>query len=271
MNIRTLIVDDEPHAREGIRIRLQDAPSIDIIGECSSGLEALEAIHTLKPDLVFLDIQMPGMNGFEIVQKIGIEPVPIIIFVTAYDSYAVKAFEYHALDYLLKPINDKRFKDMIKSVLSEVSHRNLEKYSNTLRSLVNDYFEKIENNDEEPKSDKGKTNDVYLSRFMIKTKDYISIVPSNEIEWIESAGDYVYVHANSKKHIVRETLTFLEKKMDPKKFIRIHRSIIVNIEKIKNLRPNESGDYDVFLHTGAKLKLSRTYRDHFQSIMKSSL
>jgi two-component system, LytTR family, response regulator len=271
MNIRTLIVDDEPHAREGIRIRLKESSRIEIIGECSSGTEALEIIHTSKPDLVFLDIQMPGMNGFEIVQKIEITPVPIIIFVTAYDSYAVKAFEYHALDYLLKPINDKRFKDMLKSVISEITHRNLEKYSNTLRLLVHEYFEKVDSNDEEPKLRKQKKKDAYLARLMIKAKEHISFISSDEIEWIESAGDYVYIHSNLKKHIVRETLTSLEEKLDPQKFARIHRSAIVNVEKIKSLRPNESGDYDVFLHTGAKLKLSRTYRDHFQNIMKNTL
>jgi two-component system, LytTR family, response regulator len=271
MNIRTLIVDDEPHAREGIRIRLKESPNIEIIGECSSGVEALEFIHELKPDLVFLDIQMPEMNGFEIVQKIEMKPVPIIIFVTAYDAYAVKAFEYHALDYLLKPINDKRFKDMLKSVISEVSHRNLEKYSNTLRLLVNEYFEKLENNDGESPIGKQKSKNTFLTRLMIKAKDHISIISSDEIDWIESAGDYVYVHSNSRKHIVRETLTSLEEKMDPRRFARIHRSAIVNIEKIKSLHLNESGDYDVFLHTGTKLKLSRTYRDHFQNIMKNTL
>jgi two-component system, LytTR family, response regulator len=270
MNIRTLIVDDEPHAREGIRIRLKESSNIEIIGECSSGVEALEFIHALKPDLVFLDIQMPEMNGFEIVQKIEIKPIPIIIFITAYDSYAVKAFEYHALDYLLKPINDKRFKDMLKSVISEITHRNLEKYSNTLKLLVNEYFEKVESNYEEPKLSKQKKKDAYLVRLMIKAKDHISFITSDEIEWIESAGDYVYIHSNSKKNIVRETLTSLEEKLDPQKFARIHRSAIVNVEKIKSLRPNESGDYDVFLHTGTKLKLSRTYRDHFQNIMKNS-
>jgi two-component system, LytTR family, response regulator len=271
MNIRTLIVDDEPHAREGIRIRLKESPHVEIIGECSSGAEALEFIHTFKPDLVFLDIQMPGMNGFEVVHKIEMIPVPIIIFITAYDSYAVKAFEYHALDYLLKPINDKRFKDMLKSVISEITHRNLEKYSNTLRVLVNEYFEKVENNIEELKIGKQIKKDAYLVRLMIKAKDHISFISSDEIDWIESAGDYVYIHSNSKKHIVRETLTSLEEKLDPQKFARIHRSAIVNIEKIKILRPNDSGDFDVYLHAGTKLKLSRTYRDHFQSIMKNSL
>jgi two-component system LytT family response regulator len=264
MKIRTLIIDDEPHAREGIRIRLKEFKNIQIVGECSSGMEAVKAINSLSPDLLFLDIQMPEMNGFEVLKKISITPLPVILFVTAFDKYAIKAFECHAVDYLLKPIKEDRFKNALQAACSEISHRNLEQYANKLKSVINDYLditEQTETDDQGPEIQRR-----YLDRLLIKSKDHVSVVPINEIEWIESAGDYVYVHANSQKHILRETLTALEQRLDPQKFIRIHRSSIVNIEKIKTLRLNEHSDFDVYLLSGVKLRLSRTYRTHFEKM-----
>jgi two-component system LytT family response regulator len=259
-----LIVDDEPHAREGIRIRLKEFKNIQIVDECSSGVEAVKSINALCPDLLFLDIQMPEMNGFEVLKKITIAQPPVIIFVTAFDKYAIKAFECHAVDYLLKPIKEDRFKNALQAALSEISHRNLELYANKLKSVVNDYLgiteDKFKDYQAPPVQKK------YLNRLMIKYKDRVSVIPVNEIEWIESAGDYVYVHASSQKHIFRETLIALEQKMDPQKFIRIHRSTIVNIEKIKTLHLNEHSDFDVYLLSGVKLRLSRTYRAHFEEV-----
>ena len=262
MKTRTLIVDDEPHAREGIRLRLKEFKNIQIVGECSSGAEAVKSINALKPDLLFLDIQMPEMNGFEVLKKITVTPLPIIIFVTAFDKYAVKAFEYHAVDYLLKPIREDRFKNALRSALSEISHRSLELYANKLKSVVNDYLEVTEDKIEGYQAPA--VQQKYIDRLMIKSKNQVSVIPLQEIEWIESAGDYVYVHSNSQKHILRETLTALEKRMDPHKFIRIHRSTIVNVEKIKILRLNKHSDFDVYLFSGVKLRLSRTYRVHFE-------
>ncbi len=269
MKTRTLIVDDEPHAREGIRIRLKEFKNIQIVGECSSGIEAVKSINALSPDLLFLDIQMPEMNGFEVLKKITVTPLPVIIFVTAFDKYAIKAFECHAVDYLLKPIREDRFKNALQVALSEISHRNLELYANKLKSVVNDYLDITEGITEGYHAPTGQIK--YLDRLMIKSKDHVSVIPVLEIEWIESAGDYVYVHSNSQKHIFRETLTALEQRMDPQKFIRIHRSTIVNIEKIKALRLNEHSDFDVYLLSGVKLKLSRTYRPHFEKITGNPL
>jgi two-component system LytT family response regulator len=266
LNIRVLIVDDEPHAREGIRIRLKDTPEIQIVGECSSGLDALESIHAVRPDLVFLDIQMPEMNGFEILQRITVTPTPFIIFVTAYDKYAIQAFECHALDYLLKPINENRFKDALHIALSELNHRNLERYTSKLKMAVSDYLSFVGKDSEGSLVDVTKNVTNYLQRLMIKSKDQISMISVDEIDWIESAGDYVYVHSKSQKHIIRETLTSLEQRLNPQKFVRIHRSNIVNVEQIKSLRPNEHGDFDVLLHNGVKLKLSRTHRAHFERV-----
>jgi two-component system, LytTR family, response regulator len=264
MKIRTVIVDDEPHAREGIRIRLQKYPNIDIIQECSSGTEAVSVIDKLHPDLVFLDIQMPEMNGFEVLKSITAVLLPIIIFVTAYDKYAIQAFECHAVDYLLKPINENRFKEALRVALAEVRHRNLEVYAGKLNSVMKDYFAFIENDTITQQSVDDTQSKKYVSRLMIKSKDHISMMPIKEIEWIESAGDYVYIHSKSQRQLVRETLMALEEKLDPKNFVRIHRSTIVNVEQVKSLSPNEHGDYDVFLHNGIQLKLSRSYRTQFE-------
>jgi two-component system, LytTR family, response regulator len=260
MNIRALIADDEPHAREGIRLRLEQYNEISILGECSSGLQAVEMINHLSPDLLFLDIQMPGMNGFEVLQNITIQPLPVIIFVTAYDKYALKAFEFHALDYLLKPINEVKFNDTVNTALVEVKHRHLDSYAGKILALISHY--EILNESEKKE---------YLTRLTIKAKENISIIPVGDIDWLESAGDYIYVHTKIKKHIFRETLTALENRLNPQVFVRIHRSVIVNIEKVQSLRTNEHGDYDVFLKDGIKLKLSRNYRAHFQQVIGNSL
>jgi two-component system LytT family response regulator len=270
LTVKILIVDDEPHAREGIRIRLCDFPEVNVIGECSSGREAVEAIEQLKPDIVFLDIQMPEMNGFEVLQNLAQESLPIIIFVTAFDKYALKAFEHHALDYLLKPVNEERFKETVRYALSEVNRRNLEVYAGKLKSVVNEYLKVMDKEHEAQHVDYVSSKNI-LSRLMIKTKDQISIISVEEIDWIESAGDYVYIHSERKKYLIRETLTALEQKMNTQKFVRIHRSSIVNIDKIKSMRQNEHGDFDVFLNDGTKLKLSRTYRANFQNAIGSQL
>lgn len=270
MKATVLIVDDEPHAREGIRIRLEEYSDISIVGECTSGREAVDSIAELKPDLVFLDIQMPEMNGFEVLQSLDSDCLPIIIFVTAFDKYALKAFEHHALDYLLKPVSDERFKQSMKLALAEVNHRNLEVYTSKLKSVVNEYFKITGNGAASPKVDY-LTNKNVLSRLMIKNRDQITIVSVDEIDWIESAGDYVYLHSDKKKYLIRETLTSMEQKMDSAKFVRIHRSSIVNIEKIKSMKQTEHGDLDVFLSDGTKLKLSRTYRSNFQNAIGGQL
>jgi len=268
MKIRTLIVDDEPLAREGIRLRLKEFPEIHIIGECSSGTEAVASMNKLCPELVFLDIQMPEMNGFEVLQQITTAPPPIIIFVTAYDAYAIKAFEFHAMDYLLKPIRDDRFQEAIRRVLGELQRRTLEQYTVALQSIAKEY---VRLGGEKKASSLGQPSTPFLSQLMVKAREGITVLPVNQIEWIESAGDYVYVHANTQKHLVRETLALLEERLDPTMFIRIHRSTIINTTEVKFLRPTEHGDFDVYLQKGTKLKLSRTYRAHFEKLTGNTL
>jgi two-component system LytT family response regulator len=257
MKIRAMIVDDESPAREGIKLRLKEFPDVEVVGECSSGKEAVSAIGALQPDLLFLDIQMPEMNGFEILRAIGLSSVPVVIFITAYDTHAIEAFEVHALDYLLKPINDDRFRAAVRFARSALTHRSFGLYAHKLQSAVNEYLTVARDNSEERSGGGSSTEKGYLSRLMIKTKGEISMISVREIDWIESAGDYVYVHVQSRKHIVRQTLASLEKMLDPRHFVRIHRSTLVNLEH---------GDYDVYLRTGTKLKLSRTYWAHFQRL-----
>ena len=270
MTITAIIVDDEPLAREGIRLRLKKFPDVNIIAECASGMDAVAAVNSLAPDLLFLDIQMPEINGFEVVRAITVSRVPVIIFVTAFDKYAVKAFECHAFDYLLKPISEARFNDAMKTAVEEIDHRNHETYYTRLKSMMSDYLLSVDGSavSSAPKIQEPRQ---LLTRIMIKTRGQIAIVSVPDIDYIEAAGDYVYIHSNSGKHIYRETLAALEEKLDPDKFARIHRSAIVNIEKIQNLRTNEHGDYDVYLRNGMKLKLSRTFKQQFQKMLGGSL
>lgn len=271
MKVRTVIVDDEPHAREGIRIRLKEFPEIEVVGESSSGSEAVSAIEELRPDLLFLDIQMPEMNGFEVLRSVSVDPVPIVIFVTAYDKYAVKAFEFHALDYLLKPIGEERFRETLRIALSQLGRRHLEVYAMNLKKMVNEYLNPAIGSEESVDGERSRDPRNYLDRLAVKTHDYISMLPVSEIDWIESAGDYVYVHSDSRKYIIRQTMNSLESKVDPHKFVRIHRRTIVNVDKVKALRPNEHGDFEVFLKTGERLKLSRSFRSNFQKVIGNSL
>ncbi len=271
MSISVIVVDDEPLAREGLRLRLEKSSEVNVIAECASGIEAVEAINSLKPELLFLDIQMPEMNGFEVVKNLTLDPMPVIIFVTAYDAYAIKAFECHALDYILKPINEERFRQALRYAVDSINHRNLENHYGKLKAVMHDYLSSGEVTAAGESTVNGEENKQYLTRLMIKSRNQISIISVPEIDWIESAGDYVYIHTNSGKHIFRETLISLEEKLDPQTFVRIHRSAIVNLEKIKQLRANEHGDYDVYLQNGTKLKLSRTYRTHFQQMIGGAL
>ncbi len=259
MKIRAIIIDDEPHAREGLRIRLQDYSGIEIIEECSSGYDAIEKINLLTPDLIFLDIQMPGMNGFEVLKNIDDSKMPAVIFVTAYDEYALKAFEFHAIDYLLKPVDKARLKKAIDYAIDNIVNKNVKLYSKKLRELADEYLKIF--------FDKYRNEEKYLDKISIRTKDIIRIISISEILWIEALGDYVYLHCNEEKYLLRNSLTALEKKLNPEQFVRIHRSSIVNVEYIEKLKPNEHGDYEVYLKNGTKIKLSRNYKENIQRIL----
>jgi two-component system, LytTR family, response regulator len=244
LKIRTLIVDDEPLGRERIRTLLADDPDIEIIGECSDGKQAVRAIERSHPDLVYLDVQMPEMDGFAVLDRIASQRMPAIIFVTAYDRYAVEAFRVHALDYLLKSFDRERFnqalhraKDLLRDSQAALYER--------LAGLVADL---------EAKKDR-------VTRLIIKSAGRIVFVPVDEIDWLEAADNYVRIHVGRESHLMRETLQSLEARLDQTKFLRIHRSTVVNFDRIQQLQPLFHGDYVVKLRDGTELTLSRIYRE----------
>ncbi|MDQ3798970.1 MAG: LytTR family DNA-binding domain-containing protein [Acidobacteriota bacterium] len=253
MRIKTLIVDDEPLARERIKRMLRDEPDITVIGECGNGAEAIAAIKREKPDLVFLDIQMPEKNGFEVIESLDAKAVPTIIFVTAYDQYALQAFEVHALDYLLKPFNRDRLNRALTRARGHIEHRNFGNLDERLASLIADL--KVERK--------------YLERLVVKTTGRVFFLKTDEIDWIEAAGNYLKLHVGRESHLIRETMNGIEAKLNPDKFLRIHRSTVVNIDRIKELHPMFSGDYSVILRNGVELTLSRNYRERFLELFEN--
>ena len=247
MRIRVLIVDDEPLARERIRDLLASANDVEIVGECENGKEAVDLIREKKPDLLFLDVQMPHLDGFGVVEEIGAEEMPTTIFVTAYDRHALRAFEVHALDYLLKPFDAERFGKALERARIRLGQKQGQ-MNPQLEALLSDV----------------QTRSKPLERIMIKTSGRIFFLRLEEIDYIEAAGNYVRLHVGKEDHLLRETMSSLESKLDPRKFLRIHRSTIVNIESVKELQPLFHGEYAVLLRDGTQLTLSRGYRDKLE-------
>jgi two-component system LytT family response regulator len=245
MNIRALIVDDEPLARKRIRRFLADEPDMSVIDECGTGREAIQAIEEKSPDLLFLDIQMPGIGGFEVVQSISAERMPFVIFITAYDQHALKAFEVHALDYLLKPFKQDRFQKALERARMQLAKRGAGENEQGLTALIQ----------------KLRGEQIYLNRFMIKSSNRVVFVKTNEVDWIESAANYALLHVGDKVHLVRETMQALETKLCPRTFQRISRSAIVNLERVKELQPMGKGQYVIILNSGKQLTMTRGIRD----------
>src|SRR5678809_381288 len=254
--IKTLIVDDEPLARRNLRLLLSKDPQIEILDECRNGREAVKAINALSPDLIFLDIQMPEMDGFDVLAHVGPENIQAIIFVTAFDQYALKAFDVHALDYLLKPFDDERFARALERAKSQMAAREINQLSERLLAL-------LEARETERKG--SNPEERYLTRLMIKASSRMMLLKVDEVDFIEADGNYAKLHAGRKTHLLREKMNDLEGRLDPAKFVRIHRSIIVNLDRIKELHPHFNGDYVVVLEDGRQLKLSRTRREHLES------
>jgi two-component system LytT family response regulator len=258
--IRAIIVDDEKPARRRLRELLEKQPEITIVAECSNGAQAAPLIRALQPDLLLLDIQMPGLDGFGVVEEIGAAQMPATIFVTAYDQYALKAFEVSALDYLLKPFSDERFERSLARVLSFVRTSRREELNHRILSLLDQIQPKQPTNTGAP-----------LDCLMIKNGGRLLFLRVEEIDWIEAAGVYVQVHTADKTWLHRISLGELEAKLEPRRFLRIHRSTIVNWQRIRELRPHSHGDYLVALHDGTELKLSRSYRQKVEAILGQSL
>ncbi len=245
MRVRTLIVDDESLARDRLRQLLRQHPEIDITGECADGSAAVETIQRTSPDLVFLDVQMPELDGFGVLEAIGDKPMPLIIFVTAHDKFALKAFEVHAVDYLLKPFDRERFEAALRHALEQVQSRSAVPHSERQAALLAGL----------------KSAARAVDRLAVKSGGHIVWVGLDEIDWIESADNYVELHVGSKSHLLRETLNALETRLPGDKFVRISRSAMVNPRRIKELHRMVYGGYEILLQTGARLTLSRRYRD----------
>jgi two-component system, LytTR family, response regulator len=241
--LRAIVVDDEPLARQSVRLLLERDPEIEFAGECA-GIDAPALVGRTSPDLMFLDVQMPEVDGFDVLQVIGTDAVPAVVFVTAYDEYALRAFDVHAVDYLLKPFDDARFARALERAKGEVrAHRKNE----GLQALVRERAP-------------------YARRFLVRVRDKVVVVNADDVDWIEAADYYVSLHTGSKTHLLRETMSDLEKRLDPEKFFRAHRSAIVNVERVREIHPLFRGDCALVLSDGTRVRLSRTRRASFERL-----
>ena len=249
--MRALIVDDEPLARRGVVLRLRKFKDVEIVGECADGSSAVEKILELSPDVVFLDIQMPGMDGFDVLRALPRENLPAVIFLTAYEQHALRAFEVHALDYLLKPVDDARFAAAVARARRLLDSA----WKATMAERVLQMLDR--------------TSDKFASRFTVRTGSRIQVVLAEDVEWIGAAGDYSELHAGGRAHLLRETMSSLEQRLDPSKFLRIHRSRIVRAASIVELRSIENREFTVRLSDGSEHRSSRTYADRLDRWLSS--
>lgn len=261
--IRALIVDDESLARDYLRSLISECNDVELVGEADNGEAALTALGELAPDLIFLDVQMPGLDGMEVIEEAGPENLPAIVFVTAFDQYAQKAFDVNAVDYLLKPFSRKRFEQALDKARRELN-----------RGLGSDTTEKLHNLLDAYHSAKTGTpapEGGWLNRIPVKLDKKVVIIPCESIDWIEAADDYVIIHAEGAKRLHSDTMYNLERSLDPQRFVRIHRSAIVNLDRVKELRSLSGNGYLVALTTGAELKLSRHRKGALEKALGGSL
>jgi len=249
--VRALIVDDEPLARRGVVLRLKKFRDVEVVGECGDGASAVEKILELTPDVVFLDVQMPGMDGFEVLRALPKESMPAVIFLTAYERHALRAFEVHALDYLLKPVNDERFSDAVGRARQAGDADSRTRMAERIRSML----------DRKPAK--------YVGHFSVRVGSRIQLVRTDDIEWIAAAGDYAELHGAGGCHLVRETMNSLEEKLDPTEFLRIHRSRIVRARCIRELRSIDNREYLVKLKDSSEHRSGRSFADRLDSWLSS--
>lgn len=255
---RVIIVDDEPAARRGLKLMLKPEADIEIVGEAGDAETAVKLVRKVRPDLMFLDVQMPGGDGFSVVSAFAPEERPMVVFVTAYDQHALHAFEVHAIDYLLKPFEDDRFQAALVRVREAMRTRE----TTALNAKVDALIARLAD---------GGGDDGFNDRILVKSSGEIFFLKPSEIDWIEADGDYMKFHVAGKSHLMRETMGRLEARLDPKRFVRIHRSTIVNLDRVRKLSPSFVGEYAVVLQDGTKLKLSRGYQDKLQTHLKGLL
>jgi two-component system LytT family response regulator len=255
---RALIVDDERMARKRLRTLLASEKDFDVVGECANGAAAVDTIRTLMPDLVFLDVQMPELDGFGVVREVGADRMPFVVFVTAFDQYALRAFEVSALDYLTKPFDRERFQDTLRRVRQQVA---LREGARTGRDTVGDELHKrlaalLDQVQRRPR---------LAERLMIRTGGRVIFLRADEVDWIEAAGNYVKLHSGRDTHLLHEGLASLATRLDPSLFARIHRSTLVNLDRVREVQPWFHGDAVAILRDGTKLSVSRTYRQRLEA------
>jgi two-component system, LytTR family, response regulator len=249
--MRVLIVDDEPLARRGVSVRLRKFSDIEIVGECGDGDSAIESILHLNPDLIFLDVQMPGTDGFGVLRALPAQRLPAVVFLTAHEQHALRAFEFHALDYLLKPLDDDRFANAVNRARTQIAAASKTEVVERLLALL------------------GQSSGKYVSRFTVRTGSRIQVVPAEDVTWIAAAGDYSELHTRNATHLLRETMNSLEERLDPSRFARIHRSRIVNLARVRELHTIENREFIVKLCDDSQHRSSRTYADQLERWLRS--
>jgi two-component system, LytTR family, response regulator len=254
MTLRVIIVDDEPLARDRIRMLLADEGEIEVVAECANGAEAVQRIEAEAPDLVFLDVQMPELDGFGVLESLDLSRMPGVIFVTAYDQFALRAFEAHALDYLLKPYDQERFQKALQRARESIRLVREGEIDQRLRDLLGSLRPRGE----------------YLERLVVRTGSRIVFLRVDEIDWMGAEGNYIRLHVGKKSHLIRETMSGIEAKLDPSRFLRIHRSTIINVDRIREMESLFQGEFVVILQDGTKLTSSRGYRDRLRDLLANS-
>jgi two-component system LytT family response regulator len=256
--LRVVVADDEPLARKRLRALLARHADVTVVGECANGPETVAVVTAERPSVLFLDVQMPGMSGVDVMRALGPRAVPAVVFVTAYDAHAVQAFDHHALDYVLKPVDDERFDRALARVRERLAERSATALSESVLRLL-------------AGQQAAPAPPTYPPRILLRSTDRLSFVDVAAVDWVEADGDYVRLHTGKTSHLHRSTLAALEEQLDPAEFVRIHRSTIVRLGRIRELQAYFHGEYVVLLHDGTKLKLSRSYRDRLQAALGQPL
>jgi len=264
--LRTIIVDDEPLALKLLRTVLSEIADVEIVAECSNGKQAVEAATELEPELIFLDIQMPGMNGFDVIKSLQTDIMPMVVFVTAYDQYAVDAFDLHAVDYVLKPLDSERIARSVERAIDRLKNDVDRSFKSPLIGAIEEISERASK--EKPDESVNNLPDGMKRKLLVRDSGVVKVIPFDDIDWVDAAGDYMCVHAVGETHVIRSTLRDLMTKLDDNLFVRIHRSTIVNVERVVSVTPLQKGGSLLHLTQGESLKVSRNYRDSIRKFFK---